>query len=220
MDELLERLRGLDSCAVSDALDRLGLSGVALGLAQLSTTRRIVGRAVTVQLGPDDGRTSKRHLCTAAVESADAQSVIVIAHRGRVDVAGWGGILSLAASRRHVAGVVIDGACRDLDESRELELPVYGRVAVPVTARGRIIEYDWNVPVEIAGVEVAPDDLVIADGSGVVFIPMGRAAEVVQLAATIAQREQLMAADVRAGKLVSQVMGANYENMLKDVQGS
>ena len=241
MDELVEKLQALDSCAVSDALDRLGLEGrAALGLAQLSTTRRIAGRAVTVQLGPDDGRGSKRHLCTAAVEASDGEAgvlasggpevwaaveasaagtVIVIAHGGRVDVAGWGGMLSLAASARRVEGVVIDGACRDLDESRELQLPVYGRAAVPVTARGRIIEYDWDVPVTIAGIGVAPGDLVIADGSGVVFIPSARAAEVVDLAATIACRESLMAADVRAGRPVSKVMGASYENMLKGVPG-
>jgi Demethylmenaquinone methyltransferase len=220
MDELVEKLQALDSCAVSDALDRLGLEGrAALGLAQLSTTRRIAGRAVTVQLGPDDGRGSKRHLCTAAVEASAAGTVIVIAHGGRVDVAGWGGMLSLAASARRVEGVVIDGACRDLDESRELQLPVYGRAAVPVTARGRIIEYDWDVPVTIAGIGVAPGDLVIADGSGVVFIPSARAAEVVDLAATIACRESLMAADVRAGRPVSEVMGASYENMLKGVPG-
>ena len=112
MDEQVRQLQALDSCAISDALNRLGLKGAALGLAQLSTTRRIVGRVVTVQLGPDDGRASKRHLCTAAVESSGAGDVIVIAHHGRVDAAGWGGILSLAASVRQMEGAVIDGACR------------------------------------------------------------------------------------------------------------
>ena len=218
MDEQVRQLQALDSCAISDALDRLGLKGAALGLAQLSTTRRIVGRAVTVQLGPDDGRASKRHLCTAAVESSGAGDVIVIAHHGRVDAAGWGGILSLAASVRQVEGAVIDGACRDLDESRELQLPVYGRAAVPVTARGRVIEYDWNVPVEMVGVGVTPGDLVLADGSGVVFIPADRADEVLALAGTIARRESLMAADVRAGKPVSEMIGTTYENLLKEAQ--
>src|SRR5271163_2156068 len=133
--ELVARLAKLDSCAVSDALDRARLAGVVFGLQQLSTTQRIAGVAVTVQLGTDDGRKVKRHLCTAAVEASGPANIIVIAHNGRTDVAGWGGILSLAASARQVAGVVIDGACRDLDESRELRLPLYGRNAVPVTAR-------------------------------------------------------------------------------------
>lgn len=214
-DDLTERLATLDSCAVSDALDRAGLTGAVTALCQLSTTARIVGRAVTVQLGAADGRPTQRHLCTAAVEASGPGRVIVIAHEGRTDVAGWGGILSLAASTRGAEGVVIDGACRDLDESREFGLPVYGRGSVPVTARGRIIEYDWDVPVAIAGVTVSPGDLVIADASGVVFIPADRAEEIVASAAAIAHRERLMAADVRAGKPVSEVMGKTYEDMLE-----
>lgn len=214
-DLLLERLAKLDTCALSDSLDRAGLTGVALGLKALSVDRRIVGRAVTVQLGVDDGRPSKRHLCTAAVEAAGPDSVIVIAHNGRTDVAGWGGILSLAASSRDVAGVVIDGACRDLDESRALGLPIYGLAGVPITARGRIIELDWNVPVSICKVSVAPGDYIIADGSGAVFIPSDVAAAIISTAEKIAERERLMAADVLAGKPVSAVMGASYESMLK-----
>ena len=117
-DKLICRLLALDSCAVSDALDREKIRGVALGLAPLSTLRRIAGRAITVQLATDDGRERTRHLCTAAVEVAGPESIIVVAHRGRLDVAGWGGILSTAASVRGVAGVIVDGAVRDLDETR------------------------------------------------------------------------------------------------------
>lgn len=215
-EEQVTRLAKLDSCAVSDALDRARLAGVILGLQQLSTTQRIVGVAVTVQLGADDGRSAKRHLCTAAVEASGPTNIIVIANNGRTDVAGWGGILSLAASARRVAGVVIDGACRDLDESRDLKLPVYGRNAVPVTARSRIIELDWNLPVSLAGISVQPRDLLIADASGVVVIPAARAGEIIAAAEQIAQRERLMAADVLGGKPVSSVMGTNYEKMLEE----
>jgi 4-hydroxy-4-methyl-2-oxoglutarate aldolase len=216
--ELIQRLSRLDTCAVSDALDRAGARGVILGLMQLSTPRRIVGEAVTVKLGPDDGRGAKRHLCTAAVEASGPSNVIVIAHNGRTDAAGWGGILSLAASQRQVAGVVIDGACRDLDESRELGLPVYARTAVPVTARGRVIEYDWNVAVELAGIDVTPGDLVIADANGVVAIPRALAPEIVATGEHIAARERLLVAGVRAGRSVSEVMGTDYENMLREAR--
>jgi regulator of RNase E activity RraA len=216
MDPLISRLSKLDSCAVSDALDRAKIKGVLLGLTQLSTTNRIVGKAVTVRLGPDDGRPVKRHLCTAAVEASGPGDIIVIAHKGRIDAAGWGGILSLGAKERKVEGIVIDGACRDIDESRELGLPVYGKAAVPVTARGRVIEYEWNAPVELAGVTVSAGDLVIADGSGVAVIPKIRAAEIVGTAERIAAKERLMAADVRAGRPVSEVMGTNYEKMLQE----
>lgn len=214
MDQFLVRLAKVDACAVSDALDREGIAGVALGLHALSGGGRIVGRAVTVQLDVDDGREKKRHLCTAAVDSSDSGSIIVVAHNGRVDVAGWGGILSLAAKRRGVAGIVVDGACRDLDESREMRLPVYARVAVPVTARGRVIETGWNEAVTISGISVAPGDYVIADGSGVVFVPSPRIEHVLALAERIVARERLMAAAVLDGEPVADVMGTNYETML------
>lgn len=219
MNGFLERLGQVDACAVSDALDRAGISGVALPLKPLSDVRRIVGRAVTVQLAPDDGRASKRHLCTAAVDASNAESIIVVAHNGRLDVAGWGGILSLAAKRNGVAGVVIDGACRDIDESREMGLAVYGRATVPVTARGRIIETGWNEPVDIAGVTVSPGDYVIADGSGVVFVAADQIEAVLLVAERVVARESLMAAEVRAGKPVAAVMGADYETMLNTGTG-
>ena len=73
----------------------------------------------------------------------------------------------------------------------------------------------FNERVQICGVDVQPGDLVIADWTGAVFVPADRAGEVIATAETIAEREALMAADVRAGKSVVEVMGANYEQMLK-----
>jgi 4-hydroxy-4-methyl-2-oxoglutarate aldolase len=166
-------------------------------------------------LGPADAAgTAGRHLGTAAIEAARPGDVIVVAAAGRVDAAGWGGVLSLAATVRGVSGVIVDGACRDVDESTSLSLPVYALAAVPATARGRQAEVSWNTPVNIAGVAVAPDDLVVADGSGVVFIPAKRAAEVVAAAELIAAREAAMAERLRAGEPASAVLSADYEDML------
>lgn len=211
--DFIGRLAAIDTCAVSDALDRLGAQGAVIGLSPVSHGKRIAGTAVTVQLGPDTGKPAERHLCTAAVDAAGPGKVIVISH-GRTDVAGWGGILSLGAARNAVEGVVIDGACRDVDESREFGLTVYARAAVPVTARGRIQEIAWDVPVDIAGVRVAPGDLVLADASGVVFVPLAQAEDIIALAEQIAAREKLMMAEVRRGRTMSEVMGHNYETML------
>jgi 4-hydroxy-4-methyl-2-oxoglutarate aldolase len=212
---LLARLAALDSCACSDALDQLGLAGVAPGLRALALARRVTGPVITVALGPVDGaRSASRHLGTAAVEAAQPGDVIVVAARGRVDAAGWGGVLSLAATIRGVSGVIVDGACRDVDESASLGLPVYALAAVPATARGRQAEVGWNTPVEVAGVTVTPGDLAVADGSGVVFVPAGRAAEVVAAAERIAAREAAMADRLRAGEPASAVLSADYEEML------
>lgn len=218
-DDLVTRLARLDSCAVSDALDRLGLPGTVPGIRCLTVTGtvRVAGRVVTVRLGPADGTPplqSTRHLGTAAIEAAAPGDVIAIDHQGREDAAGWGGILSTAAKYRGVAGVIVDGACRDVDESREVGLPVFARTAVPFTARGRAVEKAFNESIRIGGVAVNPGDLVIADGSGVIFVSAAHAGEVLGAAEQIAAREAEMAKAVLAGQPVSQVMGANYESML------
>lgn len=213
---VLERLRGVDSCAVSDALDSLGLTGVALGLSRLTTTDVVRGRVVTVRLVPAGRPTqSTRHLGTAVVEAAGPGDVIVIDHGGRTEVSGWGGNLSLAAVAAGVEGVIIDGACRDIDESREAGLAIFGRGGVPLTARGRVVEQAWNVPVRICDVDVTPGDLVVADGSGVVFVRADEAGAVLAAAERVVDREHQMAEQIRKGVPISEVMGAKYETMLE-----
>ena len=211
-----ERLLRFDSCTLSDALDKLGLPGAVVGLSPLTLPgRRLAGRAVTVKLGaPLDGL-PRRHLGAGAVMAAEAGDIIVVEHRGRTDVSGWGGLLSRGAVQKGVAAVIVDGACRDVDESRDLGLPVFARAAVPVTARGRIAEHDFNCPVTIANVAVAPGDWLVADGSGVVFVRADRLEEVISVAEEILARETLMARDIAAGVPIGEVMGASYEDMLK-----
>ena len=74
MDDLILRLSRLDSCAVSDALDKLGLKGSITGIRRFSTDKRIAGRVLTVKLDRAEGRAASlhppRHLCTAAIEAA------------------------------------------------------------------------------------------------------------------------------------------------------
>jgi len=209
-----ERLTRLDTCAVSDALDRLGLTGAVPGIRPLTGLHKIAGRVVTVKLVAAEGRTSKQHLATAAIEASGPGDILVIEHRSREDCAGWGGILSRAAKARGIAATVVEGSVRDVDESREIGYPVFARAAVPTTARGRIVEEGWNIPVDVGGIAVHPGDLVIADGSGVVFVKKSRIEEVLLAAEEIAARERAMAEAVEAGKPVSRVMGGDYEAML------
>ena len=215
MDDLIERLRRLDTCAVSDALDKLGLPGAVIGISPMSVPGRVVGHAMTVKLGPPIEGLPKRHLGTGAIMAAAPGDVIVIEHRGRLDVSGWGGLLSRAARRRSVAAVIVDGACRDVDESRDLGFPVFARGAVPVTARGRVAEHTFGEAITVAGIAVRPRDLVIADGSGVVFVAAARAASVIAAAEEIAAKEAAMAAAIDRGEPADQVMAGNYEDMLK-----
>jgi len=214
-EEAISRLAKLDTCAVSDALDRLGLPGAVLGIGPLWPCPRVAGRCITVKIKPAGLEKAKQHLCTSAIAAATPTDVIVVDNGGRLDVAAWGGLLSLAAKIKQVRGVIVDGACRDIDESRALAFPVFGRAAVQVTARGRIMQQSFNEEIQLAGVQVHPGDLVIADASGAVFIPRAREADVIAQAEALAQREAAMADAIRNGRSILEVMESmGYESML------
>ncbi len=215
----LERLQRIDACALSDALDALELPGAVLGLAPLTVRRKVVGRVMTVDLGPASGpMAGSRHLGTAAIEACGRGDVIVVAAHGRLDAGAWGGVLSVAAATNGIEGIVLDGACRDIDECTDLELPVFGRAGVTRTARGRVVEVGWNCAVDVCGVEVRPGDWVLADGSGVVFVPSAQLQYVLVKAEQITEREAVMSARIRAGEPVSQVLSGSYETMLTGTQ--
>lgn len=219
MNELVVRLNRLDVCAVSDALDKLGITGqVVSGLEQRATTRRIAGRVMTYRLLPvgsvvPDGPV--RHLGTTAIELAEPGDVIVVEQKTGIDAGCWGGILTLGAKVKGITGVVADGPVRDIDEARSYDFPVYCRSLTARTARARVVEAEVNAPVTIGEVTVNPGDLVIADASGVAFVPADRAAEVLDAAEMIAGREAAMAKALLTGQPITDVMGADYEHMLR-----
>jgi regulator of RNase E activity RraA len=215
--DALRRLKELDACAVSDALDSLGLRGVVAGIVPLWPAGRIVGTVRTVSMRPVVAGEPPpgTHLGAAAIDSAVAGDVIVVANHGRVDSAAWGGLLSAAAARHGVAGVIVDGACRDVDQAAGAGFPVFARAASPVSARGRSVEEATDTPVEIGDVSVEAGDLVVADASGVVFIPRDPANEVLEAAERIVSKERSMLREISAGAPVQEVLDGRYERMLR-----
>lgn len=212
----VRRLRRLDACAVSDAMDRMKLSGVVTHVPQASATRRIAGAVVTLKVGvgePPPG--PQRHLGTTAIESASAEHVIVIEQRSGVDAGCWGGLLTLGAKVRGVAGVVADGPVRDIDEARQYDFPIFTKQLTARTARGRVVELGTNIPIRPWDIEVAPDDFVIADGSAVVFIRAADIERVLAEAERIGAREAIMAKALLSGAAPSTVLAGNYEHMLQ-----
>ena len=215
-ESIIERLAKLDTCAVSDALDSLGLKGATWGVGPLWPCPRIVGRAVTMKIKPAGLQQPAQHLGTAPIEAAKPGDVIVIDNGGKLEFSCWGGLLALSAKLKGLSGVVIDGASRDIDEARDLGFPVYARGAVPMTARGRVVQESFNQEIQFAGVQCHPGDLVIADGSGVVIVPKEREEEVVTAAEAIYQKEQEMAAGIRKGYSGLEMLEKlGYEQMLK-----
>ncbi len=215
-DPLLQRLRALDACTVSDALDKLGAPGAVSDLRPLWQGAALCGRATTVALAVGPAPQAGVHLGVRAVTRARAGGVVVVDNGGRTAMGAWGGLLSLAASLRGLAGVVVDGACRDVDEARELGFPVFGRAPVQRTARGRVHEVSVGQPVRLGDVGVADGDAVLADGSGVVVVASAHLEAVIDTAESIARTEATLAAGLRAGRALTEVMGPAYETLLHE----
>lgn len=225
-DPLLQRLRRLDACAVSDALDKLGLPGVVTGLTQRSGPDehgggRIAGRAVTMKVGPGAPPPGPPvHLGCTAIGLAGPDHVIVVEQRSGVEAGCWGGLLTLGAKVRGVAGVVADGPLRDVDEAVAYRFAVWSRSLTSRTARGRVVELGTQVPVTIGAdvggqVSVQPGDYVLADRSAVIFIEAAQIERVLAAAETIVAKEAAMAKAILAGTPMAQVMGGSYEHMLE-----
>lgn len=218
-DEIVARLMRLDCCAVSDALDKLGLHGCVTGISPLGSMRKIAGRIHTVRLVAKDKAPpmsgSVRHLGTTAIEACKPGEIIVVEQKSGIDAGSWGGILSLGAKLRGVAGVVVDGPVRDVDEARQMDFPVFGRTTTARTARNRIVEVGTDIPVTIGDLTVLPGDYVLADGSAVVFLAQIDAERILDAAESIAGREAAMAKALQNGKPITEVMGAGYEHMLR-----
>jgi regulator of RNase E activity RraA len=203
---LLAQFAALDTATVSDALDTCGLPPGQGGLRPMWGRPRIAGFAVTVELEPSNGEHGGAHIITAAIAEAGAHDVLVIATGSRTEVSSWGGILSVGAAMRSIRGVVTDGACRDVDQARDLGFPVFARAQVPVTARGRLQQRSAGAPVSLAEVTVEPGDVVLADEGGVVVVPRARALEVLEAAQRLSAREAEIEAEVRAGVPLPQAL--------------
>ena len=214
--ETLARLSAIDTCALSDALDKLGLTGQVTGLRRESGHGRVAGLAVTVKLGTGDPSPGPPvHLGTRAIEASDEHSIIVVEQRTGVDAGCWGGLLTRGARRAGVRAVVADGPVRDIDEARELDFPIFTNSLTCFTARARVVEKATNLPIEIGAVTVRPGDFIVADGSAVVVIRPENIDAVLAGAESICAREAAMIAEMVRGTRMSEVLGGSYERMLK-----
>jgi regulator of RNase E activity RraA len=195
-DEQLELLGSLSTAGVSDALDRLAIRGQCLGIMPLDRSFRLAGRAWTLRYGPvgEDPGTVGDY-----IDDLGPEQVVVLDNHGRLDATVWGDLLTTTASRRGVAGSVIDGVCRDLDRSLELGYPIFCRGNWMRTGKDRVRVEDIGVAVSVGGVRIEPGDLLLGDGDGVVAVPAGRAPEVLAAAGAIERAEQRIRAAVDAG---------------------
>ena len=211
-----KRFERMATTNLSDALDKVGIRGTVIGIRPMFDCLRTVGRAVTIKITAAGAMKSECHLGVRAIDAAEAGDVIVIDNRGDLHNNCWGEILSMGAKAKGVAGVVVDGAARDIDACKEFGFPVYARGAVPLTARGRIMEESFNEVIRVGDVQVRPGDVVMADVNGVVVVPSESVERVLAAAEEILAKEEAMVDELQRGVPILEVdRKYNYESMLK-----
>lgn len=225
-DSITTRLLRLDACALSDASDKLGIVACVTGLLPLSAARKIAGRVHTVKLvkapdvpaapaAPATSGGAPVHLGSKAIMACQPGEIIVVEQNTGLDAGSWGGILSMGAKVRGVGGIIASGPVRDIDEAKQMDFAVYAPRTTARTARGRVVEAATDVAITVGEVTVNAGDYVLADGSAVVFVSAANAEKVVGEAEKIAKREAVMAKALMDGKPITEVMGADYEHMLR-----
>jgi regulator of RNase E activity RraA len=197
--------------SVSDAIELVtGKNGSMAHDMKLINGTPIVGRAVTSLVKPTAPELATPALSTQhsveMIDNAKPGEVGIIVMEGTLDIAAMGNLMATAAKVRGMAGMVLDGAIRDVWDIRRMGLTVYARSISPRTAVGHYATIARNVPVECAGITVRPGDIIVADEDGVVVVPQERAEEVLKKAQEIDQRESGMFPFIRQFKSLSKAI--------------
>jgi 3-hexulose-6-phosphate synthase/6-phospho-3-hexuloisomerase len=158
----------------------------------------MVGRAFTVRTYPGDWAKP-----VEAVDRAARGDVIVI-DAGGVPPAVWGELASWSAKRKGIAGVLIDGAIRDVPEIKKLEFPAFAKIITPQAGEPKGLG-EIGIPVEIGGQKVFPGDWIIGDDDGVIVMPQARATEIANRAMDVLERENRVRKEIKEGSTLSQV---------------
>jgi 4-hydroxy-4-methyl-2-oxoglutarate aldolase len=215
---IIRRYMKLSGPDVSDGLERNGLRGAAHGVLPLwPACRKIVGPAMTLKLvRPRRGGTSGVLDTLRAVVAGGKGSVLVIDNGGRADVNSFGGIVGNTAKHNGVAGIVSDGAMRDVNEYMRIGLPCYATGPALESIRGRSTSLGFGKDVRLAGVKVRPGDLVFADVNGVVIVPQDSIVPVLEAAELVLATEQRIIAAVKSGvDPIKAHEDVDYDVMLK-----
>ncbi|WP_321866594.1 RraA family protein [Paraburkholderia tropica] len=204
--ELVALFAGLDTLGVSDAMDKLGLHGQALGIMPLANYAKVVvGPAFTVKYVP---ASHPPGTVGDFIDDVAQGDVIVLDNDGRTDCTVWGDIMTQYAGLRGIAGTVIDGVCRDVNRALGDNYPLFTAGRFMRTGKDRVQVESVNATVGIGTARVASRDIVVADANGVVFVPRGRAREVAQIARQIEEVESRIREQIAQGKSLGDARAA------------
>jgi regulator of RNase E activity RraA len=194
--------RALYTAVVADVLDALGLREqvIDLELRCVSGAAVLVGRAKTTlweEIDQIDPRPYELEL--KAVDECRADEVLIVAAGGSTRSGVWGELLSTAARNRRCAGVIVDGAVRDVVKMNEMGFTVFARSTCPRDSlhRQRVVAVD--IGLEMGGVRIEPGDLVLADADGAVVLPRAVECEALAKAMEKVTAENRVRDEIRAG---------------------
>ncbi len=194
-DEIRRLFEAVSTPNLSDGLHR---SGELDGLLPLQSGRKIAGPCVTVRTAPGDWAKP-----VEAIDVAKPGEVIVVDSGGR-GPAIWGELASESCLQRKVAGVVIDGAIRDVDSIRSIGFPAWSRLVTPTAGEPKGFG-EINVPIKVSGVVVQPGDWIVADDSGVIRVPKARAVEAANRAMDVLEKENRLRGEIRSGGTLAKI---------------
>ena len=197
-DALVDLFEGLDTSAVSDALDRLGIPGQCVGITPLDNyAKPVVGPAFTVKYV---SASTPPGTVGDFIDDVAPGDVVVIDNDGRMDATVWGDIMTQYAGAHGFTATVIDGVCRDVWKALGDNYPMFTRGRSMRTGKDRVQVETVGGTVTIGTARCADRDIVIADANGVVIVPRGRAADVAELARSIEAVENDIRAAVDTGR--------------------
>jgi len=184
MKDIMETFTKASTGNVADAVDEAtGVRGFMTHDMKPVFKAKVIGPAVTVLLRRAL-RTDRRdwpNLQIQTLDEAPPGSVMVEVLEDGIETAGVGNLMATTAKVRGLAGMVIDGGARDIEELEEIGFPVWSRSQTPSTSVGRYVPVSRNEPVTCAGVVVRPGDWIVADKTGVVVVPRESLARVLEL---------------------------------------
>lgn len=195
-EEIRSLLMQVSAPHVTDAMHR---KGSMTGIFSVCGNVKMAGRAVTVQTFAGDWAKP-----VEAIDVANRGDVLVINNDGGIHVAPWGELATLSCTKKEIAGVVIDGAVRDVDDIRALNFPLFAKAIVPNAGEPKGMG-EINAEIQCCGQSVKPGDWIIGDESGVVVIPAERAMEVARRALEVKKNEERIREEIRRGSTLSQV---------------
>ncbi len=209
---LLARCARMGTSTWSDALDACGLAGVVQGLTRRSGEGLAIGFATTAHhaLGPL-GDFDRADFAVGKLVAATGPGRVLVVDVGGAAISTFGGIAAFAAADRHATAVVIDGACRDVDEIRATGLTLASRWVTPTTGKTRLKLQSLGEPVTVGGVTVCEGDLVAVDDTGIVVVPRAELPRVLEEAERILAVDHAVEKGIREGKTFAEsAAAANY----------